>query len=270
MSQAALSVATPGVIYGRLDLSPGRVTSFNQLVEDGRISYDNRYEKSKITASLVADFGPLLGVPCAVAISGTPNNPYDQYRFAGVSVGACNSVDDNNLNVRTASDIDPNARNVHSECISCQLNFESVVSSLTSASSQVGPTFFLFRAVFRLYKGLKDPDNIPRSWETNPNYVSETYRRFGGVIPKKCVKSLRKGKRCLANSCEIKVAKKVTDSLRGTIEEISVPRFGYATVKLSTCNKKIKVNVNRSQDGSSCGLSKVKVPSSCSSIRKDK
>jgi hypothetical protein len=269
MSQAALSVATPGVIYGRLDLKPGHVTSFNQLVKDGRISYDTRYERSRITTSLVADFGPLLGVPCMVSVTGSPDNPYDQYRFAGVSVGACNSVDDNNLNVRTASDMDPNARNVHSECISCQLNFESVASSLTNLSSEVGPTFFLFRAVFRLYKGLKDPHNIPRSWETNPNYVSETYRRFGGEIPKGCVRSLRKGKRCLANTCEAKVAQKVTDSLKGTIENLYAPRVGTARVKLSTCDKEVKLHINR-QNNTGCSVGRIKVSSSCSSIVKEK
>ncbi|WP_127717423.1 hypothetical protein [Halobacteriovorax sp. HLS] len=270
MSQAALSVATPGVIYGRLDLKPGTVTSFNQMVTDGRISYDTRYDRSRITTSLVADFGPLLGVPCMISVTGSPDNPYDQYRFAGVSVGACNSVDDNNLNVRTASDYDDNARNVHSECISCQLNFESVVSSLTNLSAEVGPTFFLFRAVFRLYKGLKDPHNIPRSWETNPNYVSETYRRFNGSIPKSCVRSLRKGKRCLANSCESEVAEKVTDALRGNIQSIDAPRSGTAKIKLSSCSQEIKVTVNRDQNGLGCRVGRVSAPSSCKSIEKER
>lgn len=270
MSQAALSVATPGVIYGRLDLKPGQVTSFRQMVKDGKISYDTRYERSRITTSLVADFGPLLGVPCMISVTGQPENPYDAYRFAGVSVGACHSNDDNDLNVRTASDYDENDRSVHSECISCRLNFESVASSLTRLAPTVGPSFFLFRAVFRLYKGLKDPHNIPRSWETNPNYVSETYRRFNGSIPKSCVRSLRKGKRCLANTCETKVAEKVTDLLKGNIESVYAPDNGTATVKLSTCSKKIKVRVRRNQNGSGCSTGKVSIPSSCSSIKREK
>lgn len=269
MSQAALSVATPGMIYGRLDLKPGQVTSFNQLVKDGRISYDTQYERSRVTTALVADFGPLLGVPCAVSVSGSTFNPYDSYRFAGISVGACNSNEDNNLNVRTASDMDPNANRTHSECIACKLNFETVTNSLVHLSSEVGPTFFLFRAVFRLYKGLKDPHNIPRSWEANPNYVSETYRRFGEV-PKRCVRSLRKGKRCLANTCESNVAEEVTDKLKGVIEKLYAPKNGTARVKLSTCSQEIKLRTNSHNNTNGCQVGRIKVPSSCSAIIKEK
>ncbi|OUR99949.1 hypothetical protein A9Q84_02655 [Halobacteriovorax marinus] len=268
MSQAALSVAAPGMIYGRFDLKPGQVVSFNQLVKDGRISYDTNYERTRVTTSLVADFGPLLGVPCAVSLSRTNFNPYDSYRFAGISVGACHSNEDNNLNVRTASDIDPNASTTHSECIACKLNFETVTNSLVHLSTDVGPTFFLFRAVFRLYKGLKDPHNIPRSWEANPNFISETYRRFG-EIPKRCVRSLRKGKRCLANSCETNVAEAITDKLKGVIEKMYAPKNGTATVKLSTCNKEIKLRTNSRNNTNGCRIGKIKVPVSCSSIIKE-
>ncbi len=272
MSQAALSVATPGVIYGRLDLKPGQVTSFNQLVKDGRISYDTRYDKTKITTSLAADFGPLLGVPCMVSIAGRANSPYDNYRFGGVSVGACNSNEDNNLNVRTASDMDENNNRSHSECISCRLNFESVASSLTHLSSEVGPSFFLFRAVFRLYRGLKDPDNIPRSWEANPNHISETYRRFG-EIPKSCVSSLRKGKRCLVDSCEEKIAETLTEELSGNIERITFAGTSGALVKMSSCDKPVTVKLYRnstSHNKSSCRVGKYKVATKCNAIKRNK
>lgn len=273
MSQAALSVATPGVIYGRLDLKPGKVTSFNQLVKDGRISYDTNYDKAKITASLAADFGPLLGVPCMVSISGRANSPYDNYRFSGVSVGACNENEASNLNVRTASDMDDNATSGHSECISCRLNFESVASSLTSLSSEVGPTFFLFRAVYRLYQGLRDPHNIPRSWEANPNYVSETYRRFG-EIPKSCVSSLRKGKRCLKDSCEERIAEKLTDELAGNVERITFAGRSGALVKMSSCDELISIktytNSNNSSSKNSCRAGKYTIPSKCRNIKRVK
>ncbi|CBW26983.1 conserved hypothetical protein [Halobacteriovorax marinus SJ] len=272
MSQAALSVATPGVIYGRLDLQPGKVTSFNQLVKDGRISYDTRYDKEKITASLAADFGPLLGVPCMVSVSGRANSPYDNYRFSGVSVGACNQSEDSNLNVRTASDMDDNATRSHSECISCRLNFESVASSLTHLSSEVGPSFFLFRAIYRLYKGLKDPHNIPRSWETNPNFVSETYRRFG-EIPKKCVRSLIKGERCLENSCEENISEKLTEELHGSIERITFAGSSGALVKMSSCENLVSVRTYSNATHSnnySCRVGKYTVPKKCQNMRRGK
>ncbi len=275
MGQAALSLTTPGAIFGRLDLEPGRVTSFRQLVSEGKIEYDVRMKPQKIRAGLVADFGPLLGVPCTVSMTGSEYNPYNYVRFSGISVGACNSEADHDLNVRTASDMDDNATNAHSECLSCTLNFESAAGALTSVASATGPTFFLVRGLVRLYRALKDPHNIPRNWNTNPNHVIETYKRFG-EIPKKCVRSLRKGKRCLANSCEERVADKITDLVSGQILSLKVPRHGKGQVKVSTCSEPIKFSVYRSTTGNSghsqnnrdCRVSKVKIPSSCQGIKR--
>ena len=57
---------------------------------------------------------------------------------------------------------------------------------------------FLLKGLTELYKSLKDPHNIPRKWKSNPNYVLDTFRRFG-EIPRKCVRKLRKGKACLGS-----------------------------------------------------------------------
>jgi len=273
MGQAALSLTTPGVIYGRLDLQPGRVTSFRQLVKEGKIEYDVSMEQQKIRTSLVADFGPLLGVPCSVALSRSEYNPYEYYRFSGISVGACNEQASHDLNVRTASDIDDNDTSAHSECLSCQINFETAATALTTAASATGPAFFLVRGLVRLYKALKDPHNIPRSWNANPNYVLETYKRFG-EIPKRCVRSLRKGNRCLKDRCEEDVADKISDLMKGQIMSLKVPRHGKGHAKLSTCSEPVTFRVNRGSNSNSrnnnmgCGVYKVKIPSSCPKMRR--
>ncbi|MFT6067857.1 MAG: hypothetical protein ACJAT2_001200 [Bacteriovoracaceae bacterium] len=267
LGQAALSLTTPGAIYSSFNLKPGRVVSFRQLVEEGKIEYDTRMDSGGVQASLVADFGPLLGVPCAISYMPT-SNPYNTYRFAGISAAACTSSSDNDLVVRNASDYDDNQTTNRSGCASCALNFESVATSATRLAPTVGTTFFLVKAIIRLYKGLKDPFNIPRSWEANPNYVLDSYKKFG-EIPKKCVRSLRKGKMCLRNDCEENVLKALYDKA-----DVSVKSFrqdnGNAYLKVHNCEEEIVVDVTNSPFGDSCRVKKIVIPESCKHLIKGK
>ena len=271
IGQAALSATVPGMLYTRAELQPRMVTSFNQMVKDGVIEYDTKYQKEKILLSLAADFGPMLGVPCSVTLNTNARSPYDVYRFNGISVGACNSSENHVLNVRNASDMDPNTGTGHSECVTCQLNFETVSTSVAYAAQNLGPTFFLFRGLVRLFKSLKDPFNIPRTWEANPKYVLETYRRFGD-IPKNCVSSLRKGRRCLKTECEEDVAKKVERLMNGHIMDMKMTRMGQARVKLNSCNDSVKVRVYSDANDffdDSCSTGRVTIPSSCKKALKE-
>lgn len=259
VGQAALSATVPGMLYTRASLQPRMVTSLDQLIKDGKIEYDTKFRKEKVYMDLAADFGPMLGVPCSVSVNTNLRSPYDIYRFNGISVGACLSSEDYDLNVRTASDMDGNDGSDHSKCVSCQLNFESVSTSIAGVVQNIGPAFFLFRGLVRLYKALKDPFNIPRSWEANPKYVMETYRRFG-EIPKFCVSSLRKGKRCLKNSCEMSVANAIEKLYKGNILSMNFSAR-YAKVKLSSCKQELKVRVYSNYDeqgDTSCSVKKIK------------
>lgn len=268
VGQAALSATVPGMLYTRAELQPRMVTSFNQLIKDGKIEYDTKYRKEKILLNLAADFGPMLGVPCSLSINTEARSPYDVYRFNGISVGACHSVEDYDLNVRSASDMDGNNGRGRSQCVSCQLNFESVSTAIAGVVQNFGPTFFLFRGLVRLYKSLKDPFNIPRSWEANPKYVMETYRRFG-EIPKSCVRDLRKGRRCLKNSCEENIAEKVERLYKGDVLSMNL-EGRYAKVKLNTCDQEIKLKVYSSYDNDgSCRTGKVIKSSACSKALKE-
>ncbi len=270
ISQSALSLYTPGMIYSSVNLKPGTVTSFNQMVTEGKIQYDTDYDKQGVQASLISDFGPLLGVPCAISLTKSDINPYNQFRFTGVSVSACAQNENNDLAVFSGSDIRDNDERNFSGCASCALNFESVATSLTRVSQNVGPTFFLVKAFVRLFKGLKDPLNIPRTWKADPNLVLQSYRRFG-EIKKSCVRKLRKGKACLANSCEESVAKRINENITSYIEEINLDSWSRnAKVKVKGCSEFIEVSVNQSQDNTnSCSTSrKIKVPASCKGLIK--
>jgi len=265
MGQAAASAFVPGMIYTKADLQPRMVTSFNQLVKDGVIEYDANFKKEKILLALTADFGPLTGVPCALSLNRSPNNPMDMMRFTGITVGACNSDTDYNLNVYSAGDIRANDSNGHSECLSCSLNFESVSGVLAHATQNVGPVYFLVRGLYRLYKAMKDPHNIPRSWEVNPLYASETKALYG-EIPKSCVRSLRKGKRCL-NPCEEDISEEI-ENLPGSIINFQANKGRGSYVVHSACpNEKITFSASlRSSDSSgrgSCRVKKVYVPKAC-------
>jgi hypothetical protein len=267
LASAALSTTTAGFIYADLNLKPGQVTSFRQLVKDGKISYDTDYDGHKVESSLISDFGPLLGVPCAVSISQAATNPYGHYRFAGITAQACNEHENNTVNVNSGSDIGTNQERTGSECISCALNFERVGGAATKFSPVVGTSFFLVRALVNLYRGFKDPFNIPRNWKANPDHVLDTYRRFGS-IPKECVAKLRKGERCLASSCEEKIAKRMSKHFKGRIEYIDFNRK-ESRVKMTSCDKPVSLKIYESNESDSCNISKqILMPGSCKSMRK--
>jgi len=272
IAQAALSVYVPGAIYTRFNLVPGSVASFNQLVDNGNIEFDPNYDRGGLRASLIADFGPLLGVPCSVSITPSDLNPYNTYRFAGISVSACTQNSDNNLIAFSGSDIRPNDTSNFSGCASCSINFESVVGSLSTLAPQVGPYYFAARALIRLYTGLKDPNNIPRSWEANPSYVLQTWRRFG-EIPKRCVRRLRKGKRCLKDFCEEKVADLVNATVTSPILSIQQGAWdNHIEVKVRDCKKPLIIRGNRSLGDSHsnlCSISqRITIPQGCEKIRR--
>lgn len=195
IGQAALTFTTPGMIYGRLGLQPGRVVSFKQLVKEGMIEYDPQMKPQRIVAGLAADFGPLLGVPCKISIANTANNPYENFRFVGISAGTCSSKEEHTTVANSGSDISDLPVDDRSACAGCQIDFEGVATSLTHVAQNVGPIYFLVRGFVRMYKALKDPHNIPRDWVAIPEDIYGTYKSYG-YIPERCVKKFRKGREC--------------------------------------------------------------------------
>jgi hypothetical protein len=245
--QGALATVAPGAVFGTFDLAPGRAVSFNQLVSEGKIKYDTKYSKSKVQASLAMDFGNLLGVPCGVSVSKTNDiNPYDVLQFNGISVRSCTKNDTNVVTVNSASDIGTNENKKLSGCVVCALNFEQVSSSVTKFVPGGQAGFFLIRALVRLYRGFKDPLNIPRSWSVQPELVRMSFNAFKGNIPDSCVRTLSNSKACMPNSCEAEIATLMFNKTNAKVTNIDSSKVdkGYAMVTVENCKNPIKLRAS--------------------------
>lgn len=262
ISQAVVSRFTPGVLYSKVSLLPGHVTSFNTMVKDGKILFNQKYKKESVSAELIADFGPLLGVPCAVSVSGNQTHGYNQlYQFSGISVGACSAKEENEIMVTSASDISANDPSKRAGCVSCQLNFESVSNTLSYFNYAVGPIYYLVRSFVRLYQGIKDPDNIPRSWDLNLEYLKQTYSRFG-YIPKKCVKKLSKGQICLDSYEEEVAVKHLIDNYDVKILSEQNRFFSGIEFKVQGCSHPVLVS-STSSNNDRDSVTEVSVKTKC-------
>ena len=86
---------------------------------------------------------------------------------------------------------------------------------------------------------MRDPVNVPHRYEVNPNYVLETFRRYG-EIPNNCVKRLKEGKPCMENRCEQALADLFQEKWGTSIKGIEL-KMDHAAVKVSQCAQSVKV-----------------------------
>lgn len=237
--------AIPGLVA--LDLEPGRVVSFNKLVEEGKIKLDPKIEGKKTNLTFGADFGPLLGVPCVVALSNSNVNLGSIYAFSGVSFGVCNQNETHKLTVYSASDVGENGAKERSFCGSCYLNF-STVGSLVSAAGNASPInfaklgFYLFRTAYRFVKNITDPFDVPKIKIVDIDNVTETYKRYGEV-PKRCVRKLGKGLSCLNDTCEDYAKFFFQERFKQHVKSVSIIKGSLndeyrATIRTKECNGK--------------------------------
>lgn len=201
IGQGLMSWFTPGVLYTKIHLEPGHVTSFEKMIKDGQIQYNTKYEKEKINVEIITELGPLIGVPCAVSYTGSNKSPTNLYHFKGISVGACYDRKTGDVIANSGSDVNTNDPDGLAACAACRINFEGISNALTYFNTMVGPFFYVARALYSLYKGLTDFDNIPRRWNLDLNKLKTTYQRFG-EIPKRCRTTLLNGENCLENEEE--------------------------------------------------------------------
>lgn len=244
----------PIPLYLDVNFSAPKVTSFNKLVEDGKIKFDPNVQKSKMQAALLADFGPLLGAPCAIQLSPNADKPFNFYAFSGISLNYCkvraqrDGVAQNPDDIRTT---DPKDTSV---CAGCTMNFTGVASGIasTTAASTFNPLKFgvyLFRAIYRFVKGMQDKTNIPRSYTINLDNVLEAYKRFGNKIPEFCVEPLSQGLKCFEDICSSKVGNFFEEEFKATPTQITYrndsSRLGdnrkEATVTIAACKGTITV-----------------------------
>lgn len=264
--QGALATVAPGAVFGTFDLQPGRAVSFNQLVSEGKIKYDTKYSKTKIQSSLAMDFGNLLGVPCGVSVSRSNNaNPYEILRFNGISTRACTNNETNVLTVNSGSEVGQNETKKFSGCVVCALNFEEVSSSVTRFVPGGQSSFFLIRALVRLYKGFKDPLNIPRSWTVQPELVRMSYNAFKGNIPEFCVGELSKGRPCMPNSCESEIASLMFNKTNSKVLSIDSSHVdkGFALVNVDKCKQPVRLRTNYTAANENIGIGNISNDFTC-------
>jgi hypothetical protein len=261
MAQAAFSVVGPGVMYGNYDLEAGKVISFNQLVKDGKIKVNPKYDKAKVISSTAIDLGSLSSVPCSISVSKSKKmDPSQLLGFRGISIRSCKANEKNAINVETSNEIGVNTDKFKSSCLQCSLDFEHVSSVITSTIPFGKTAFFMARAVIRLYKGMKDPVNVPRSWSVNPYLAQTAYDAYKGQIPESCVQKLIKGQACMTTTCENTIVNSFKD--RGIFfDSVNTDEShrGEATVKLRGCKtkNKIKISSSRNDEGEeTCGIYK--------------
>lgn len=211
-------------IYLDIDYSAAKVTSFNQLVKNGKIKFDPNIQASKMQAALVADFGALLGAPCAISIAPTSLKAPSVYAFDGISVNYCSAKQSEDAIVKKPNDVVPTTSGSRSYCGGCSLNFVSIATTVNNAPTGFNPlkgAIFLFRSIYKFVTGMKDPVNVPRLYTVNLNYVADTYKRYG-KIPEQCVEQLGKGLKCFESVCAAKAAEHFEKLTGGEVVSIEV------------------------------------------------
>jgi hypothetical protein len=267
IARAATFGLLPSPVYVSTEVVDKRVVSMKTLMDEGKISFDPKVDGYKFKHSLVADLGGLFGIPCAISISGASVNPVRYYRFNGVSVGTCSETRINNLVVNSSSDMSDYSYD-RSKCVSCAINLETVIGGLASLEPITRSAYILARGAWNLFKGLRDPFDIPRRWTLNVNDTYDTYRKYGEVN-KYCLKQLLKGKPCLANTCEGAVSRNINHFLKGGVEATFIPKKrGNGLVKLSSCELPIEVKLKYNRNRICKNMSQIKredfiVPESC-------
>lgn len=196
-------------LYIDVDFKAPKVTSLNQLISNGTVRFDPKIQREKMEVALLADFGPLMGAPCAVSIAPNSAKEFNFYAFNGISVNYCRIQDGGDVIGKSPGDIQPGTPTSRSYCGGCSINFVGVAGGASvSSGMSLNPLkmgVYLFRSIHRFLTAKKDKVNIPLLQEVDVNQVLETYKRYG-TIPDHCVDQLKQGVGCFQNVCAAKAA----------------------------------------------------------------
>lgn len=273
IGNAALAYFTNSFIFSNFNLKPGRVVSFKTLVQEGKIQYQAIKDPKKLEAALALDMGPLFGVPCTIAVSGPRIRQSNILQYSGVTIGACHSTQKRSYTVYAASDIQRNKPINRNFCFDCQINFESAASMLVGFGP-VTSALYIVRAFIRLFKGLNDPQDVPKTWDLNLKHLLETYQKFG-TIPAECRANLAAGKRCLLDSCEEKLLYNIDKETNHLVQSIKKVNQRDYHIMMNGCSEPYvaresalqhtSVNGNRRARGkmNRCLIKTVHVPRRC-------
>ena len=241
---AGISTVLPTPIYVDVGIIPKKVTSLNELIKEGKVFYDPRFEKKRIEATLVTDFGPLLSAPCALAISNnSQERPTSYLALTGLTLQACRGGERNTMTVYRPDEIENNTTN-RTACFSCTINLQNTISSTQSLSPGIRPFVFLARGVVRLIQNLKDPNDIPKSWEVSPNSVYRSWRKHGSIYSS-CKRKLLKGEECMSNRCEGKIVSSFEEAFKKYVKDIEIYPGEMAKISIHGEKQKYGLNIKR-------------------------
>jgi hypothetical protein len=182
----------PSPVYVSVDLEQKKLVSFSSLIKEGKVFYDPNYDPKKVHLSLIADLGPLAGIPCALSISGSRMNPLEYYAFNGISFSGCHNNSKVEIEANNAEEIRSSGSS-RSYCAACAINLQTMSSSVSSLNPILRFSFFLIKGVTRLFSNLRDPHDLHRNWSLSSHQIALSYR-YHGEISDQCAKDLIKGK----------------------------------------------------------------------------
>ena len=247
-------------MYIDVDFTAPKVTTLNQLIEDGAVKFDPKIQKSKLQYALLADFGPLVGAPCAVSIAPNSAKAFNFYEFNGITLNYCKARSDGTAIGGDNGSVDNKTPNARSYCGGCSINFVGVTSGaamMTANSLPINPIklgIYFFRSIQRFVQAKKDKVNIPISADVNLQKVAEAYKKYG-YIPEHCVNQLGAGVGCYQSICAAKAAdafekytgKKVIDIDSSSPTSSSITKT--VIIKSDLCDGEVQMKFNCTDDG---------------------
>lgn len=238
LAQSAIFGFLPSPVYVSVDIDPKKVTSFSSLLKDGKVFYDPTYNRRKVHLSLIGDLGPLIGVPCAVSISGSRINPLEYYSFDGISFSGCKENGNNEIRVSSDDEISRNV-SFRQYCGACAINLRTVSASIGSLNPALRFSSFLLKAVVNLLHARRDPHDIPKAFIVNPHHVALSYRYWGNLTPW-CAKKILRGESCLPKGCERKMMEAFTSKFNVSPVSSSFSCIlNKGVVRVKECNEPI-------------------------------
>ena len=227
---AGVSAATIVPIYVDASLAQKKVSSLQEIIKDGKVYYNPKFDRRSIQKSLIVDFGPLLGAPCAIGVSGDARvRPPSYLAFEGITLQSCRDNERINITAESPEQIEDAVRKL-SGCFTCTISLASTTTSAGMLNPLMRPFFYVIRGVVKLVSNLKSPEDIPRSWSVNPSAVARTLKLNGGEIPKSCVRKLSRGEECIKDSCVENIATSLDQHLRLVPDDIKLVKGGLSLI----------------------------------------
>jgi hypothetical protein len=228
----------PSPVYVSADLEQKKLVSFSSLIKEGKVFYDPNYDPKKVNLSLIADLGPLAGIPCALSISGSKMNPLEYYAFNGISFSGCHKNSNVEIEANNAEEIRSSGSG-RNYCAACAINLQTMSSSVSSLNPVLRFSFFLIKGVTRLFSNLRDPHDLHRNWSLSSHQIALSYR-YHGEISDQCAKDLIKGRSCFPKRCEGEMLEKFTKKFQASPLDSNFSCFtGRGVVWIKECKDPI-------------------------------